>query len=91
MQQISLILNTFTLPKIESTYINKRDEIIKKAVLHINSLRVGTPYEKKIETPAKLAKRVNMNPFLKSTDELEMVINKCREKNNYSHLYFLLK
>ena len=94
MQQISLILNTFTLPKTESTYINKRDEIIKKAVEHINLLRKGTKYESKIETPARLAKRINMNPFLagsKNDDTLELLLKDCARKNNYSYLYYCLK
>jgi len=90
--QITLDINKYF--NNQTSYINKRDEIIKKAVEHINLLRKGTKYESKIETPAKLAKRINMNPFLagnKNDDTLELELKQCYEKNNYSRLYWLLK
>lgn len=73
-------------------YKNKRDELIKEAVDHINLMRVGTKYKK--ESYMLLARRINMNPFLagKENDgELEKVLKGCRGKSNYSHLYMLLK
>lgn len=76
----------------KTNYRNKRDELIKKAVDHINSIREGTKFKK--ETASSLGKRINMNPFLAGNNrdgELERVLNDCRRKNNYSHLYFLLK
>lgn len=94
MKQISLITDKFEIKKQEIPYKNKRDEMIKKAVFHINLLRKGTAFENKIETPEKLAKRINMNPFLageKRDGELEMILNECSKKKNYSHLYYLLK
>jgi len=90
--QITLDINKYF--NNQTSYINKRDEIIKKAVEHINLLRKGTKYESKIETPAKLAKRINMNPFLagnKNDDTLELLLKDCARKNNYSYLYYCLK
>ena len=74
-----------------TVYKTFRDEIIGEAVKDINSLRKGTPFEKKVETAKKLAIRCNQNPFLKSTGELHFVISECARKRSYSHLYFLLK
>lgn len=74
------------------SYKNWRDELIKEAVVDINSIREGTKFKK--ETAASLAKRINMNPFLKGSrndGELALVLKNCRAKRNYSHLYFLLK
>lgn len=71
------------------SYRNRRDELIKKAVEHINQLREGTKYKK--ETPAILARRINMNKFLLDDGELEFVLKECRQKNNYSKLYWLIK
>lgn len=68
---------------------NKRDQLIKESVIHINLLREGTKYRK--ETPANLAKRVNMNKFLLDDSELEFILKGCRQKNNYSHFYWLIK
>lgn len=76
----------------KTEYKNKRDELIKKAVDHINLLREEKGYRK--ETAAGLGKKINMNPFLAGKErdgELEKVLNDCRRKNNYSYLYFLLK
>ncbi len=70
-------------------YKSHRDQLIKEAVEHINKLREGTKYRK--ETPANLAKRVNMNKFLLDDGELEYVMKECRAKNNYSKLYWLIK
>lgn len=80
-------------PKV-SEYINARDEMIKQAVVHINELRKGTAYEKSIETPSKLALRINRNVFFgkhENNGELLMVINECKKKGNYSNLYWLTK
>jgi hypothetical protein len=90
--ELSLDINKYFSHKVE--YKNKRDELIKKAVLHINLLRKGTIFENRIETPAKLAKRINQNPFLAGKEkdgELENVLKECERKNNYSYLYLLLK
>lgn len=90
---------TLNLPNIEhffenkSEYKSERDEMIKKAVEHINQLRQNTPYCKCIETPAKLAKRINQNIFLagnKNNGELRNLLTECRKKNNYSKLYYVL-
>lgn len=48
----------------------------------------------KYETKQNLAKRLNMNPFLKGNKndgELELILNECRTKRNYSKLYFTIK
>lgn len=74
-------------------YRDERDEMIKKAVVHINELRKNTPYCNYIETPAKLAKRINMNKFLAGNNnngELYLLLSECRKKNNYSKLYWML-
>lgn len=59
----------------KSDFKNERDEMIKKAVEHINKLREGTIY--KPETTRNLAIRINMNPFLagkKNNDTLRWVL-----------------
>jgi thermostable 8-oxoguanine DNA glycosylase len=96
MKQISQIIKVTSTEDIfehnrKNGYVfrNKRDQLIKEAVEHINKLREGTKYRK--ETPANLAKRVNMNKFLLDDSELEYVLKNCRAKNNYSHLYWLIK
>lgn len=82
------------LPKIEelklqkSVYKTRRAEIIGEAVKDINLLR-GDKFRH--ETEIILAIKVNRNPFLKSDTELELLISYCREKRNYSKLYFTLK
>jgi len=90
---------TLNLPNIstyfekKSDYKSERDEMIKKAVEHINLLRKNTPYCNCIETPAKLARRINLNPWLagkKNDGELRLLIEECRKKNNYSKLYYTL-
>lgn len=94
MQQIATLLNQSLFLQKDLGYKNRRDELIKKAVIHINELRKGTPFESKIETPEKLARRINMNPFLAGKDkdgELEYLLKVCREKNNYAGLYAILK
>lgn len=87
------------LPPIEqyfekkSDYKDERDQLIKEAVQHINLLRKNTPYCNCIETPAKLARRINMNVFLagkKNNGELRLLLEDCRKKNNYSKLYYML-
>jgi hypothetical protein len=58
----------------------------------INKLREGTNFKK--ETKANLAKRINMNPFLKGNNndgELELLYKECHNKQNYSKLYWTLK
>lgn len=90
MQHINMKKIELNLPLFQPTpYRNRRDQLIKEAVKHINELRKGTKY--RLETPAQLAIRVNKNPFLKSDGELELVLMGCKEKNNYAHLYWLLK
>lgn len=77
----------------KSDYKDERDQLIKEAVQHINLLRQNTPYCNCIETPAKLARRINLNPFLagkKNNGELKVILEKCRKKNNYSKLYYIL-
>lgn len=76
----------------ETSFKNFRDEIISKMVEEINKLREGTNFKK--ETKANLAKRINMNPFLKGNSndgELELLYKECHSKNNYSKLYWTLK
>ncbi len=92
MKQISQTIREYTSPTsfIErSLYKSRRDQLIKEAVEHINLLREGTKYRK--ETPANLAKRVNMNKFLLDDGELSYVLTECKKKNNYSWLYWLVK
>ena len=94
MDSISDLLKFKTIETKETLFINRRDEMIKKAVVDINFLRKGTPYEKRIETPGRLALKINMNPFLAGKEkdgELEKVLNECCRKRNYSHLYLLIK
>jgi hypothetical protein len=74
-----------------SEYKSFRDQLIKEAVAHINQLRKGTKFESKVETPAKLAKRINMNPFLLRDGELLNILNDCKKKNSYAKLYWALK
>lgn len=90
---------TLNLPNIEhffekkDDFKNERDELIKKTVEHINELRKNTPYCKCIETPAKLARRINMNVFLagnKNNSELRLLLEECRKKNSYAKLYYTL-
>ncbi len=77
--------------KVATEYRNRRAELIGEAVKDINSLRKGTPFEKKVETAEKLAIRVNQHPKLaKSDDELDLVLKTCRKKRNYSNLYWIL-
>ncbi len=80
--------------KVVSTYKDERDEMIKKAVIHINLLRKGTSFENKVETPAKLAKRINRNIFLgkhENNGELALVLKDCERKGSYSYLYYITK
>lgn len=68
--------------------------MIQETVEDINLLRIGTPFEKRKETSASLARRINVNPFLagqKNDGELALVLKGCQEKRNYGHLYMLLK
>ncbi len=91
-QQVKTI--TFDVEKYfgkKSEYKSERDEMIKKAVEHINKLREGTIY--KPETIRNLAIRINMNPFLagkKNNDTLRWVLEKCRSVGRYNGLYWLL-
>lgn len=100
--EINLDINKYFNSKI--TYKDERDEMIKKSVSHINSLREAqgfqytNKYQKVIklkpETPASLAKKINLNPFLAGNSkngELKEVLKQCREKGNYAYLYSLLK
>lgn len=99
MEQISNLLQNFELNKT-SSFLNRRDELIKKAVVHINQLRASQNWrfidkQGKVgrlskESPANLAKRINMNPFLAGKEkdgELEYILNHGRENNNYWLLY----
>ena len=79
--------------EVKTEYKTSRDEMLHKAVAHINKLRENTPYCKCVETIARLAKRCNMNPFLagkKNDGELLNLLNECKTKNNYSKLYWIL-
>lgn len=90
MESLSTLLQQVSFIQKDLGYINKRDEMIKTAVIHINTLRKGTAYEKIKETPANLARRINCNPFLAGKEkdgELEMILRQCKEKNNYVFLY----
>lgn len=73
----------------KSPYRNRRDELIKTACEDINKLRIGTNYKE--ITPRLLAIRINRNAFLKSDDELDLVLKKCREKRSYKYLFWLIK
>lgn len=90
MQSISNLIKEYK--PTETLYKNKRDEIITLMVDEINNLREGTNFKK--ETKANLAKRINMNVFLKGNEndgELELLYKECHAKNNYSKLYWVLK
>jgi len=89
MQQISLILNTFELPKSQSEYKNKRDELLNLMLTEINRLREGTKY--KPETMKMLCIRIARNPFLKDDGELELLYKECNQKKNYSKFYWITK
>jgi hypothetical protein len=79
----------YTLPKNESDFRTRRDELIFRLTKGINLLRVGTEYK---PTSLKLvALRANRNPFLKSDDELEYLISCCEVKKNYSYFFWLTK
>jgi hypothetical protein len=73
----------------ESPYRNRRDELISEAVKDINLLRSGTKY--KPTTARLLAIKCNRNPFLKDDGELELLLRHCRNKRNYSKLFYILK
>jgi len=73
----------------ESPYRNRRAELIGEAVKDINLLRKGTIY--KPTTERLLAIKCNRNPFLKDDGELELLLRTCREKRNYSKLFYILK
>lgn len=90
MQSISNLIKEYK--PIQTIYKNKRDEILTLMVDEINKLREGTNFKK--ETKANLAKRINMNVFLKGNEndgELELLYKECHAKNNYSKLYWVLK
>ena len=86
---ITIDSNRYFIPMNE--YKNERDQLIKEAVEHINTLRIGTIY--KPETTRNLAIRINSNPFLagkKNNDTLRWVLDKCRNVGRYNGLYWLL-
>ena len=91
MESLSKLIQTKNF-ELKVSFKSRRDEIISKMVEEINKLREGTAFRK--ETKANLAKRINMNPFLKGKDndgELELLYKECHKKNNYSLLYWTLK
>ena len=84
----SLFSMTGYSPK-QSPYKNWRAELIAEAVKDINLLRQGTKY--KPTTERLIAIKCNRNPFLKNDGELELLLRECRNKRNYSKLFFVLK
>ena len=80
-------MSGFSIKK--SPYKNRRDELIKTTVEDINRLRLGTQY--KPITAKLLSIKCNSNPFLKSTDELELLIKECKQKGNYKKLFWVIK
>lgn len=104
MESITTLLQQINFLYKEPEFINRRDELIKTAVLHINEIRasqnwqyvdkMGKTHKLVKETPRALALKINKNPFLSKKDkdgELEMILTTCRGKNNYAGLYALLK
>lgn len=73
----------------KSPYKNRRDQLIKELTSGINKLRLVNGY--KPITAKWLAIKANMNPFLKSDDELELVKQECEFKGNYKKLFWILK
>lgn len=94
-QIINKITNTSSLFSMsgfsikKSPYKNRRDELIKTTVKDINRLRQGTQY--KPITAKWLSIKCNSNPFLKSNDELELLIKECKQQGNYKKLFWIIK
>lgn len=87
MQQISNLIKEYKV--IETSYKNKRDEIISLMVDEINKLRVGTKF--KPITKRLIAIKANKNPFLKDDGELELIYKECKEKQNFSKFFWITK
>lgn len=83
MEHISL----FEYKPTPSVYKTRRAELISRLVEGINLKRIGTKYKQ--VTLKQIAIRCNMNPFLKSDDELELLIKTCEEKGSYSKFFFV--
>lgn len=71
----------------ENKFKTRRAELISRLTNGINSLRIHTKY--KPTTERLVAIKTNKNPFLKSDDELENLINECERKSNYSKFFWV--
>ena len=84
-------IQSFITPST-SPYKSYRDELISKLTSHLNRERKGTTYEP--VTKARIAMRVNRNPFLagKNNDgELNMLIDRCLENGDFKYFWFITR
>ena len=94
MLNIADLLKNREVEVQENDYKSWRDQMIKETVIAVNNLRKGTKYEKKVETPANLDKRINMNKFLagkKNDYVLDNLIKECKRQGSYALLYWYLR
>lgn len=88
----------------QNDFKDERDEMVKKAVIHINSLRASQNWQYinkfqkviklKEETDASLAIKINQNPFLagnKNNDNLKKLLDKCHSENDFRLFFHYLK
>lgn len=67
---------------------SRKEELIDRLVKGINISRIGTKY--KPVTAKEVALRINYNGFFTGRpDHLEVLINECEKKGNYSKFFFV--
>ena len=89
MQQITLQSpqQRFTISE-KGVYKCRRDELFYTLLNGWNEDRVKAGY--KPLSKARLASAIAINPFLKSDDELELLIKNCQSKKSYKYAHWVL-
>ncbi len=72
--------------KQEDTARSFRESLINQFIENINRERVGTTYPP--VNKKTIAIRINRNPFLKESWQLEGLLKKCKGSDNFSKIFF---